>query len=283
MSFRDIWLATLVQAVWAIGFTLCKPAMDAFPPLMATTIIYSVVAISLAPLARPLKTPLGWLIFISVLAGSAQTSLILTGLHLLPAILANLLLQMTMPFTIILSWLFRDERPSARGAVGCALALLGVAIVIGWPDQGGSWLGVVSMLAGAMSWAVAQNLIRHHAIDDGLSLYAGLARWSVPQMLLVSLLLEDNHLQHLTQATWPAWVLIVVLGLTGFAGAYALWYRLLARNRIDHLLPFTVLMVPIGVGSSILLLGDRANTSLILGAAIVVAGLAIIHWRRAPA
>jgi O-acetylserine/cysteine efflux transporter len=280
MSFKDIWIAIFVQAVWAIGFTLCKPAMNAFPPLMTTTIIYFVVAVCLAPLAKPLKTPFGWMLLISILAGSAQTSLILSGLHLLPAILANLLMQLTMPFAIIISWLFRDERPSVRGVLGCGLALLGVGIVIGWPDQGGSWLGVGFMIAGAMCWAVAQNLIRHHGVDDGLSLYAGLARWSVPQMLLISLLMEANHASYVVQATWADWALIVALGITGFAGAYALWYRLLARNRIDHLLPFTLLMVPIGVASSVLLLGETLYPSLILGGTIVVGGLAIIHWRR---
>ncbi len=283
MNIKDIAIAAFVQALWGVGFTLCKPAMDAFPPLLATTIVYIVVALALTPFARKLKTPIGWVILISTLAGSVQTSLILSSLHLLPASLANLLLQLTVPFAVVISWLFRDETPSARAIVGCGIALLGVAVVIGWPEGSNSWLGIGMMAAGALSWAVAQNLIRHHNVDDGLSLYAGMARWAVPQMMLATLVLETDHARYLSGASWGDWVLIVVLAIAGFAGGYVLWYRLLSRNRIDQLLPFGLLMAPIGVATSVAILGETLQPSLLLGGATILLGLAIINWRRKAA
>jgi O-acetylserine/cysteine efflux transporter len=230
-------------------------------------------------LAKPIKTPVGWMILISFLAGSLQTSLNLYGLYLLPATLANLLLQLTAPFAIMISWTFRDERPTWKAASGCALALLGVAIVIGLPDDLGSWLGIGAITAGALIWAIAQNLIRHHGRDGGLSLYAALGRWSFPQMLLISLIFESNQMDRAREAGFEAWALIVSLSISGFAAGYALWYGLLSRNRIDHLLPFTLLVAPAGVLTSVALLGEPLRASLVIGGATILLGLAVINWR----
>ena len=78
---------------------------------------------------------------------------------------------------------------------------------------------------------------------------------------------------------------LVVLALAGFAGGYILWYKLLVRNRIDQLLPFTLLMPPIGVATGVLWFEEPLRTSLIAGGGVILLGLAIVVWpsRRAAA
>jgi drug/metabolite transporter (DMT)-like permease len=58
------------------------------------------------------------------------------------------------------------------------------------------------------------------------------------------------------------------------------------RNRIDQLLPFTLLMPPIGVATGVLVYTEPLRTSLIAGGGIILLGLAIVVWpsrRRAAA
>ena len=76
-----------------------------------------------------------------------------------------------------------------------------------------------------------------------------------------------------------------VIALIGFAGGYILWYRLLVRNRIDQLLPFTLLMPPVGVTTGVLWFGEPLRTSLIGGGMVILIGLAVVVWptRRAAA
>lgn len=57
-----------------------------------------------------------------------------------------------------------------------------------------------------------------------------------------------------------------------------LWYKLLVRNRIDQLLPFSLLMPPVGVATGVLYLGEPLRTSLLAGGAIILIGLAVIVW-----
>lgn len=282
----DIVLAVLVQLIWGIGFTSMKPFVAAFPPLLFIAMVYAIIALVVTPVAPRSTTPFGWMMLIAALGGSVQSCLLALGLSMLPASTSTLLLQLTVPFTIVMSWIARIDNPNLRNGIGCAVALAGVAIVIGAPGQENSWLGVALIAIAALSWSASQIMIRLRCKDSGATFYAAMARHSAPQALVASLLLERGQIGQLAQATAGDWIGLVLLALIGFAGGYILWYKLLVRNRIDQLLPFTLLMPPVGVATGVLWFEEPLRTSLIAGGAVILLGLAIVVWparRRAAA
>ena len=284
MPAKDIGLAVLVQVIWGVGFTLMKPTMGAFPPLLFITLVYAVIALVATPLAPRSRTAFLWMMLIAALGGSAQSCLLALGLTLLPATTSNLLLQLTVPFAVLMSWAARIDRPSLRNGFGCIIALAGVAVVIGAPGAGNSWFGIVTIAAAAFSWAIAQILIRLRCSDSGATFYAAMARHAWPQALIASLLLERDQLGWIARATVQDWAALITIALIGFAGGYMLWYRLLVRNRIDQLLPFSLLMPPVGVATGVLCLGESLRSSLLIGGAVILIGLAVIVWpTRRPA
>ncbi len=278
MSMKDIGLAVLVQVIWGVGFTLMKPAMGAFPPLLFIALVYAVIALAVTPVAGRSRTPFGWMMLIAALGGSAQSCLLAFGLNLLPATTSNLLLQLTVPFAILMSWAVGIDKPSLRNGLGSAVALGGVAIVIGAPEASDSVLGIMAITLGALSWATAQILVRLRCKDSGGAFYAAMARHAWPQALFASLLLEQDHLGSLTRATAQDWLGLVAIALLGFAGGYMLWYKLLVRNRIDQLLPFSLLMPPVGVATGALALHEPLRAALLLGGGVILSGLAVIVW-----
>lgn len=279
MTAKDIGLAVLVQVIWGVGFTLMKPTMGAFPPLLFIALVYGVIALAVTPLTGRGRTPFAWMMLIAALGGSAQSCLLAFGLNLLPATTSNLLLQLTVPFAILMSWAARIDRPSLRNGLGSLVAMAGVAIVIGAPDATKSVLGIAAITLGALSWATAQILIRLRCKDSGPVFYAAMARHACPQALLASLVLEEDQLGWLARATAQDWAALVAIALIGFAGGYMLWYKLLVRNRIDQLLPFSLLMPPVGVATGALALQEPLRASLLLGGAVILVGLAVIVWR----
>ena len=80
----------------------------------------------------------------------------------------------------------------------------------------------------------------------------------------------------LTTASGTDWFAFAVLAFGGFAGAYAIWYNLLRRYRVDQVAPFVLLMPVIGVLSSWVLLDERPTLISIGGGLIILAGLAIV-------
>ena len=285
MPPKDVGLAILVQVIWGVGFTLTKPTMEAFPPLLFVTLVYIVISLVLSPLAGRSRTPFGWMMLIAALGGSGQSCLLTFGLNILPATTSNLLLQLTVPFAILMSWCLGIDRPSLRNGLGSIVALAGVAIVIGAPGAENPWGGVIAIALGALSWAAAQILIRLRCKDSGAAFYAAMARHAWPQALIASLVLEQDQLGWLARATPQDWGALIGIALFGFAGGYMLWYRLLVRTRIDQLLPFTLLMPPVGVAAGALALDEPLRASLLTGGVVILAGLAVIVWpsrRTAP-
>jgi O-acetylserine/cysteine efflux transporter len=286
MPAKDIGLAVLVQVIWGVGFTLMKPTMGAFPPLLFIALVYAIIAIVVTPLAPRSKTPFGWMMLIAALGGSIQSCLLAFGLTMLPATTSNLLLQLTVPFAVLMSWAARIDRPNLRNGLGCVVALAGVAVVIGAPGESNSRIGIALIAIASLSWSMAQILIRLRCSDSGATFYAAMSRHAWPQALVASLVLEHDQLGWLSRATAHDWVWLVGIALIGFAGGYMLWYKLLVRNRIDQLLPFSLLMPPVGVATSVLGLREPLHTSLLAGGAVILVGLAIIVWptrRTAPA
>lgn len=280
MPLKDVGLAVLVQVIWGVGFTMMKPMVGVFPPLLFITLVYAIVAIAVTPMGPRSRTPFGWMMLIAALGGSGQSCLLAFGLSALPATTSNLLLQLTVPFAVLMSWAVRIDPPSLRNGFGCLVALGGVAVVIGTPGAAYSWVGIATIAAAAFSWAAAQILIRLRCTDSGATFYGAMARHACPQALIAGLVLERNQLASLARASAGDWIALIALALLGFAGGYLLWYRLLVRNRIDQLLPFTLLMPPVGVATGILFLDESLYSPLLVGGGIILFGLAIIVWPR---
>lgn len=278
MTLRDVVLAVAVQAIWGVGLTLMKPSMLAFPPMLYITLIYATIALLLTPVAPRPKTPFWMMALIAALGGSVQSCLLAYGVTLLPASASTLLLQATVPFAILMSWIVAIDRPNLRNAVGCVIALAGVATVIGGPGEVHSLIGVAAVIGCSLSWAGAQILIRLYCKDSGLAFYTAMSRHAWPQALLATLIFEQDQLGWMARAGAGNWIGLVAMALIGFAGGYVLWYQLLIRNRVDQLLPFTLLMPPIGVTASVVVLDEPLPATLLIGGTIVLAGLAVIVW-----
>ena len=136
MTRNQILLALLPPLFFGTGFTIAKPAVTHFPPLFMMLLIYGGIALVLAFSHRErIRTPLFAVIAISAFAVTIQGALMFTGLRGMPATAANLILQIQIPFAVLLDWLIGGERLNFRRTLGMAIAFLGVALVIGLPEE----------------------------------------------------------------------------------------------------------------------------------------------------
>jgi O-acetylserine/cysteine efflux transporter len=113
-----------------------------------------------------------------------------------------------------------------------------------------------------------------------MTLYTAMARYAAPQMILMSLLFESGQWEVATTAPLTAWAAVPAIALLGFALPYAIWYWLLMRHRIDELTPFLLLMPVFGVVVAATQLGEPLPSTLLIGGAVILAGLAVIVLRR---
>jgi len=274
----DVTIAIAVQILWAVGFTLGKPVVAHFPPLLMMAMVYGVTALCLARYIPRIATPFWRLFLLTSLIAPIQAYFIFSGLKGLPASTAILVLQTQAPFTVLFGWLILGERPSLLRLGGMTISLIGVAIVAGAPEAASSWWPLLLVGIGSACWSAGQAAARGKVLDEGPTLTAGIALNATPQALIASIFLEHGQIEAITSASLSLWALFLVFAIGGFVLAYSLWYGLLRRYRVDQVIPFTLLMPIAGVVSG----GESVSLMELLGGIVILIGLSVVIWSKSP-
>jgi O-acetylserine/cysteine efflux transporter len=278
---QDILLALSVPLIWGLGFTLAKAGMSQFPPILLTALRFSLTALVLVWFVRPPRGMMVRIFWVALVGGTIQYSLTFTGLHGMDASTAIIIVQLEVPFALILSVIFLKDRLGGRRAIGVALAFGGVVLVAGEPRFEVDYLPMLLVVAGTFSWAVGQILVKTVRQVSGFTLIAWVAVFSAPQLFVASFLFEDGQVEAVANADWTGWAVIIYLGLIMTAVGYAAWYHVLGKYPVTQVMPYLMLLPVTVLIGGVLILGETVTTVTLIGAAIVIAGVAFITLGRA--
>ena len=159
MTIKDSLIASLVPIFLGFGFVIAKPAMDDFPPILLMGLRFTFAA---SILIWWFPIPKGYLlkIFIaSLVANTIQYSVTYSGLNLIDASAAVLLVQTEVPFGVLFAYFMLKEKPTIRSLIGIFVAFIGVYILTGSPNLDGKYLGIFLTILGSGIWAFGQVLV----------------------------------------------------------------------------------------------------------------------------
>lgn len=279
MPRRHLALALAVAVVWGVNFVVIDVGLGAFPPLLFAALRFTLVVFpAVFFLPRP-PVALRWVLGVGVFMSAGQFGLLFVAMHDgLPAGLASLVLQLQAVFTMVLAVVWLQERLRLGQIMGAAIALGGIAI-IGAGRAGGVPLGALALCVGAAaSWGIGNICNRRAAAPDALALLVWSSLVAPLPLLALSLGLEGPHrIAHALSTLHPGGLLAlayVVLVSTAFG--FGSWTWLLRRHPASRVAPFTLLVPPVGILTAWAARGERPNPAELAGAAVVLAGLALL-------
>jgi O-acetylserine/cysteine efflux transporter len=276
MPLRDVLLALLVPTCFGIGFAMAKPAISHFPPLFLMLMIYLANSAIIGLVRRtPSRTSHLAAAFIALTAVTIQGALIFYGYRQISASLTTLIIQTQVPFAILLGWLLCDEAISFKKILGIAIAFTGVAAIVGLPAETPPVIPVFMVIGGGAIWSLGQVLARKFGRDEGIVLLRLISFHALPQLLLVSVLLERGQITALKTAGSWEWFAVLAFGIVGFFCGYSIWYGLLRRHRVEDVTPFLLLMPVIGVAVAVGVLGEPITIANLSGGALIIFGVAL--------
>ena len=278
----DVLIAISVAVIWGMGFIVAKAGMAHFSPILLMALRFALTAFCLIWFFRPPGGIFKQLFWISLISAALQYSLTFNGLRGIDASTAALLVQLEVPFGLILAWLVFGDRISPKQGLGIAIAFTGAILIIGEPKIAGDLVYAFMVVGGAFTWAVGQIMIKKLGNIGGFRLVTGVALFATPQLFIASFLLEQDQLEQIQTASPAAWAAVAYLGLIMTALAYALWYRLLGHYTINQVMPFLLLLPVTSVIGGIFFLGESLTTKIALGGSLAIVGVALITIQRWP-
>ena len=278
MNFKDTFLATLVPIFLGFGFVIAKPAMEYFPPMLLMGLRFFFAALILI---WWFPIPIGFLkkiFFVSLIANTLQYTITYTGLSMIDASAAVLLVQMEVPFGVIFAYFMLKEKPTVRSIVGISIALIGVYILTGSPNLDGKFIGASLVVTGASIWALGQVLVKPLSKEvNPIALVAWLALFSGPILITFSAIFDGNTINYFKTASLESWIIAIYLGFIMQPISYGCFYYVLKNNPLYKVLPIVTMGIPpTGLLAAILILGEEPTKELFIGGAIILLGVVMI-------
>lgn len=278
MRVRDLLLTLLVVIVWGSNFVVMKLGLRDMPPLLFCTLRFGFAAFPAVLLLRRPHLPWRRVAAWGLAQFAVQFGLLLSSLKLgMAAGLASLVMQLQAFFTIGLAWAVLRERARPVQLLGGAIALAGMGVVALNLHQRTSLLGLLLMIAGALSWAVANVLARRLGPANAVALAAWASLYAVPPLLLMSLLFEgagaDLHALRAMDAA--SWLVVAFQSYPATLFGFGVWAMLMRRYPAAQIAPFTLLVPVTGMLTAALVLHEPLQDWKLLAGAMVLAGLAL--------
>ena len=281
MNIKDTLIACLVPIFLGFGFVIAKPAFESFPPILLMGLRFMFAA---SILIWWFPIPKGYLkkIFAaSFIANTLQYSITYSGLNLIDASAAVLLVQTEVPFGLIFAYFILKEKPTLRAIIGIGFAFIGVYVLTGSPNLDGKFIGIALTILGSATWALGQVVVKPLSKKiNPLALVAWLALFSGPILIFFSEIIDGNTINYLTTAKFEHWIIAIYIGFIMQPITYGCFYYVLKNNPLYKVLPIVTMGIPpTGLLAAIFLLGEKPTQELFIGGTIIIFGVIMILYK----
>tara|TARA_B100001123_G_scaffold323002_1_gene362533 strand:+ start:473 stop:1336 length:864 start_codon:yes stop_codon:yes gene_type:complete len=277
----ELLLAASVPLVWGIGFTLAKAGINEFPPLFMMGMRFSLASLVLVWFVTLPHGQLKQIFWISFVGSTLQYGLTFTGLSMIDASLAIIIVHLEVPFAVLLAAFFLKDKPCKQQILGMLISFAGIVFIAGQPSLPDQMLAILLTTSGALMWAIGQIMVKRlENPPSGFALTAWIGVFSGPQMIIGSFIIEKSQLQSLASASWIGWGVILYLALIMTALGYGIWYHVLSRNPVSKVMPVMLMLPLFTIISSMLILGERPTPMILIGGAVVIGGASLIMFTK---
>ena len=279
----ELLLAASVPLLWGIGFTFAKAGLNEFPPLFLMGLRFSLASLLLVWFVPIPRGQLKQIFWISFVGSTLRYGMTFTGLSMIDASLAIIIMQLGVPFSVLLAAILFKDKPGIQQILGMLISFVGIILIAGQPSLRGQLYAIFLTAAGTMMWALGQVMVKRlENPPSGFALTAWIGVFSGPQMILGSFIFEKYQLESLARASWIGWGVILYLALIMTVLGYGIWYHVLSRNPVSKVMPVMLLLPVFTIASSMLFLGEQLTLTILTGGIVVFGGVSLIVMTKDP-
>ena len=276
-----------IYLIWGSTYLGIRFAIETIPPFLLAASRFGLAGLIMLVAARARRAPRVTLpqFRTAAIVGSLLmlgNSLVGVAERRIPSGIAALLVAMTPLFMVLLEW-FRPggRRPTVLVGVGLLIGLTGVATLVGPASFGGGaridLLGAATVILGSLAWSAGSIYSRHAPRPQSAVMMTAI------QMLvggvfvgLIGIIIGELATFDVTGVSarsFAAWVYLLIVGsLIGFT-AFVFLLRVSTAARVAT---YAYVNPVVAVILGWLLAGEAISARMLVAAAIIVGGVALI-------
>jgi drug/metabolite transporter (DMT)-like permease len=286
---RAEWLTFLgLGFMWGSSYLFIKLAVDSFGTftlislrlLIGAAFLWTVFRLSRTALPRD-RRAYGHLLVMAIINITIPFALITWAEQSVDSALAAILNSTVPLFVLVIAPAFLPDEPiRVNGLVGLAVGFLGVVLIVspGLVGTAGTVPGMVALLGASVSYACGNVYARRNV--------RGLAPM-IPAVFQVTFaLVIVGILALVLERPWEtarpdaqAWFSVIWLGILGSGTAYLAYFRLLSKWGATRTALVAYLLPIVGIVLGALVLQEPIGPALIVGTALLTAGVALVNGR----
>ncbi|HEX2050693.1 MAG TPA: EamA family transporter [Actinomycetota bacterium] len=284
MKPSDVARLVALGLIWGSSYLFIKVALEDVRTLQLVALRLLLGAAVLLTLVRvkDLRLPEGRdayraLAVMALLANVLPFALITWGEERITSSMTGVLNSTTPLFTAaIVVFALREERFTAGRLAGALLGFAGVGVILGFGDGDNELAGQVAVVVAALSYAIAFVWARVKITSRGLPpLVVAAATVGLSALVMLPIALVDALAAGGPEFGLAPWASLVALGVLGTGLAYVLYYRLIGDIGPTST-SFVTYLIPIfAVALGWIVLDEGVGWDTLVGALLVVAGIAI--------
>jgi len=277
-----------VYFIWGSTYFAIRIGIESFPALLVPALRHLSVGLVFYPLFRYLSrekpTVAQWraAIVTGVLLLCVGNGIVSWAEQFVPSGITALLVATVSLWMVLLDWLRPGGvRPAPRVFAGILLGLVGMALLVGPKNLGGSErvspFGTLILVIASLAWAYGSIYSKHHPVPHSAML--GVAMQCLAAgvaLLMVAALSGELHTFHWANVTTRSWLALVYLAVFGSGVAFSAYVYLIKHSSSTHLgtyafvNPVVALLLGWSLAGEPLSLRTILASIIILGAVILV-------------
>ncbi|WP_336319912.1 EamA family transporter [Streptomyces lavendofoliae] len=278
MKKQHILIAVAVTAIWGLNFSVIKIGLRSVDPLILAGIRFTLCALPAVFFLKRPQVPWRWTIGYGLVFGVGLWGVVNLGIQAgVSSGIASLVLQFSAFLTILLGAVVFRESLSRYQYAGIAVALAGLFSIMFVTDGTVTLVGVALVLFGAVSWSVANVILKKAAPKETLAFLVWSSLFSPIPLFLLDLVVNgtEGYAALPQQMGWAAVASILFQAYPNTLLGYAVWNWLLREYPVSTVAPLSLLVPVFGVLGSVLIFSEPLPPLKLVAGALIVTGLVI--------
>lgn len=272
----------MIWLIWGLNWVVMKTANTYFPPILFVTWRFGTGALILLAFAYWRKIPLPdkkflpWIILTGILMLVLNNIAAQVGMQSISAGMAAVLNYTAPLWTAILAHFTLNERLTRLKCFGIFLAIVGLYVLMGL--QGVDDLSAAFIIIlGAVCMALANIIVKLKLSKNNM---VQLTTWQMVFGAIV--LVAYSSLVPQGEINWclPAVLCVIYNGALASALAFFLWNYVLTHIEASSASIATLVAPVVGVLGGVFILGEPFTVQIVLGMALIFAGILIVVKKR---